>query len=122
MTIWEKAVLSMQRGSQRISVAAVLFAERVRVEIAVVRLRIRINEVQTRIDELYQGIGRTLVNLANGDALPKTSEQLVQNEDISLAMQELSDRKQELEELQDKIKSEQNLFKTVPKRKEDANV
>jgi hypothetical protein len=122
MTIWEKAVLNMQRGSQRISVAAVLFAERVRVEIAVVRLRIRINEVQVRIDELHQGIGRTLVNLANGDALPKTSEQLVQNEDISLAMHELSDRKQELEELQDKIKSEQNLFKTVPKRKEDANV
>jgi hypothetical protein len=122
MTIWEKAVLNMQRGGQRISVAAVLFAERVRVEIAVVRLRIRINEVQVRIDELHQGIGRTLVNLANGDALPKTSEQLVQNEDISLAMHELSDRKQELEELQDKIKSEQNLFKTVPKRKEDANV
>ena len=122
MTIWEKAVLNMQRGSQRISVAAVLFAERVRVEIAVVRLRIRINEVQARIDELYQGIGRTLVNLAKGDALPKTSEQLVQNEDISLAMHELSDRKQELEELHDKIRSEQNLFKTVPKRKEDANV
>jgi hypothetical protein len=122
MTIWEKAVLNMQRGSQRISVAAVLFAERVRVEIAVVRLRIRINEVQARIDELYQGIGRTLVNLANGDALPKTSEQLVQNEDISLAMHELSDRKQELVELQDKIRNEQNLFKTVPKRKEDANV
>jgi len=122
MTIWEKAVLNMQRGSQRISVAAVLFAERVRVEIAVVRLRIRINEVQARIDELYQGIGRTLVNLANGDALPKTSEQLVQNEEISLAMHELSDRKQELEELNGKIRSEQNLFKTVPKRKEDANV
>ena len=122
MTIWEKAVLNMQRGSQRISVAAVLFAERVRVEIAVVRLRIRINEVQARIDELYQGIGRTLVNLANGDALPKTSEQLVQNEDISLAMHELSDRKQELDELHDKIRSEQNLFKTVPKQKEDANV
>jgi hypothetical protein len=122
MTIWEKAVLNIQRGSQRISVAAVLFSERVRVEIAVIRLRIRINEVQTRIDELYQGIGRTLVNLANGNALPKTSEQLVQNEDISLAMQELSDRKQELEELQGKIKSEQNLFKAAPKRKEDANV
>ncbi len=122
MTIWEKAVLNMQRGSQRISVAAVMFSERVRVEINVIRLRIRINEVQTRIDELYQVIGRTLVNLANGDALPKTSEQLVQNEDISIAMHEISDRKQELEELQEKIKSELNLFKAVPKRKEDANV
>ncbi len=122
MTIWEKTVLNMQRGAQRISVAAVLFAERVRVEIAIVRLRIRINEVQARIDELHQSIGRKLVNLATGDALPKTSEQLVQNEDISVAMHELTDRKQELEELQDKIRSEQNLFKKAPKRKEDAKV
>ena len=119
MTIWEKAVLNMQRGAQRISVAAVLFAERVRVEIAIVRLRIRINEVQARIDELHQSIGRKLVNLATGDALPKTSEQLVQNEDISVAMHELTDRKQELEELHNKIRSEQNLFKKTPKRKED---
>ncbi len=122
MTIWEKAILNMQRGAQRISVAAVLFSERVRVEIAIVRLRIRINEVQTRINELYQIIGRKLVNLATGDALPKTSEQLVQNEDISLAMHELVDRKQEIEELNDKIRSEQNLFKSAPKRKEDAVV
>ena len=122
MTIWEKAILNMQRGAQRISVAAVLFSERVRVEIAIVRLRIRINEVQARINELYQIIGRKLVNLATGDALPKTSEQLVQNEDISLAMHELVDRKQEIEELNDKIRSEQNLFKTAPKRKEDAVV
>ena len=120
MTIWEKAVLNMQRGAQRISVAAVLFSERVRVEIAIVRLRIRISEVQTRIDELYQSIGRNVVNLATGDALPKTSEQLVQSEDISDAMNELTDRKQEIEELNSKIRREQNLFKATPKRKEDA--
>jgi methyl-accepting chemotaxis protein len=117
MTIWEKAILNMQRGVQRISVAAVLFAERVRVEIAIVRLRIRINEVQARIDELYQGIGRKVVTLAMGDALPKMSEQLVQIEEISEAMHELTDRKQEIEELNDKIRSEA-LFKTAPKRRE----
>ena len=122
MTIWEKAVLNMQRGGQRLSVAAVLFAERVRAEITIVRLRIRVDEVQARIDELYQSIGRRLVNLASGDALPKTCEQLVQSEDIAVALQEITDRKQELEELNDRIKSEQNLFKNAPKRKEDGVV
>ena len=122
MTIWEKAVLNMQRGAQRLSVAAVLFAERVRVEVAIVRLRIRINEVQARIDELHKSIGRKVVNLALGDALPKTSEQLVQNEEISEAMHELTDRKQEIEELNEKIRSEQILFKTAPKRTEGADV
>ncbi len=122
MTIWEKAVLNMQRGAQRLSVAAVLVADRVQAEITIVRLRIRIGEVQARIDELHQGIGRRIVTLAMGDALPKTTEQLIQIEDISNAMRELTDRKQEIEELHDKIRSEQTLIKTAPKRAEGADI
>jgi len=115
MTIWEKAILNMQRGSQRLSVAAVLFADRVRAEISLVRLRIKIDEVQNRIDELYQGIGRRVVNLALGDALPKTSDSLLQDEDIAAAMANLKDRKQELEDLNNEIKNEKDLFKTAQK-------
>ena len=122
MTIWEKAVLNMQRGSQRISIASALFADRVRVEIDVVRLRIRIDEVQERIDELYQAIGRKVVNLTRGEALPKTTEQLVQDEEIAAAMSELADRKQELEELHGKIASEQDSVKTVHKQAERTTV
>ena len=115
MTIWEKAILNMQRGSQRLSVAAALFADRVRAEIAIVRLRIRIDEVQNRIDELYQGIGRRVVNLALGDALPKATEGLLQDEEITAAMADLKDRKQELEDLNNEIKNEKDLFKTAQK-------
>jgi methyl-accepting chemotaxis protein len=122
MTIWEKTALNMQRGAQRLSVAAVLFADRVRAELTIVRLRIRIGEVQARIDELHQVIGRKVVTLANGDALPKMTEQLLQLEEVSDAMRELTDRKQEMEELQDKIRSEQTLIKTAPKRTERADV
>ena len=122
MTIWEKAVLNMQRGSQRISIASALFADRVRVEIDVVRLRIRMDEVQERIDELYQAIGRKVVNLTRGEALPKTTEQLVQDEEISAAMSELADRKQEIEELHGKIASEQDSVKTVHKQAERTTV
>jgi hypothetical protein len=122
MNIWEKAVFNMQRGTKRISIAAVLCSERVRAEIAIVRLRIRTNEVQERIDELYQGVGRRVVNLTRGDALPKTSEQLVQDEEISTLMHELADRKQELDELNAMIKTEQSSSKTALKRTEGANV
>lgn len=122
MTIWEKTVLNMQRGAQRLSVSAVLFSDRVRAEIAIVRMRIRVSEVQARIDELYQSIGRKFVTLAMGEALPKTSEELVQIEEIANAMHELTDRKQEIEELNDKIRSEQTLIKTAPKRTERADV
>ncbi len=119
MTIWEKAILNMQRGGQRISVAAVLFADRVRAEIAIVRLRIRNNEVQGRIDELYQGIGRRVVNLTLGDAMPKMTEQLLLDEDIAAAMIELRDRKQELEDLNQELKNEKALLKTASNRTEE---
>jgi hypothetical protein len=118
MTIWEKAILNMQRGSKRISISAALFADRVRVEINIVRLRIRIDEVQEQIDAQYQAIGRKVVNLSRGDALPKTTEQLVQDEEISVAMTELADRKQEIEELRNMIVNEQASAKTERKEAE----
>ena len=118
MTIWEKAILNMQRGSKRISISAALFADRVRVEINIVRLRIRIDEVQEQIDAQYQAIGRKVVNLTRGDALPKTTEQMVQDEEIAAAMTELADRKQEIEELRNMIANEQVSAKTARKEAE----
>ena len=122
MTIWENAILNMQRGSRRISVAAVLFADRVKVEIEVVRLRIRIDEVQERINELYQTIGRKVVNLARGEALPQTTEQLLQEEEIAAVMSELVDRKQEIESLHGRIASEQASAKITRKHTEETTV
>jgi hypothetical protein len=121
MTIWEKAILNMQRGSRRISISAALFADRVRVEINIVRLRIRIDEVQERIDAQYQAIGRKVDNLTRGEALPKTTEHLVQDEEIAAAMIELTDRKQEMVELRSKIVDEQASMKTVQKQAEGAS-
>ena len=118
MTIWEKAILNMQRGTKRISIAAALFADRVRVEINIVRLRIRIDEVQERIDAQHQAIGRKVVNLARGEALPITTEQLVKDEEIAAAMAELTDCKLEIEELRSTIVDEQATMKTAQKQAE----
>jgi hypothetical protein len=107
MTIWEKAILNMERGSKRVAVTAALLAERVRVEINVIRIRIRIDEVQEQMDELYRAVGRKVVNLARGDALPKTTELLVKDEEIASAMADIADRKQEIAELRERIVSEQ---------------
>jgi hypothetical protein len=121
MTIWEKAILNMQRGSKRISIASELFADRVRVEVNLVRLRIRLDEIQELIDTLHQAIGRKVVNLARGDAPPKTFEQLVQDEEIAVAMTELADREQELEEARNKIVNEQAFVKAAHKQAEETS-
>jgi hypothetical protein len=119
MTIWEKAVVNVQQGVQKVNAVAAVFSERVKAEIAIVRLRIRINEIQKRIDEHYQTIGHIIVDLKNRGEIPKTSEQLLKDEDIVAAMHELEEQKKEIEDLQNEIRIEQEALKPAPKQKED---
>lgn len=122
MTIWEKTVLNVQQGLHKLNIFAAFFSERMKAEISIVRLRIRINEIQTRIDDLCRTIGRRLVDLKNRGEMPKTSEQLLKDEDLFAAMNELAEEKKDLEELLDEIKIEQEALKPVPKQKEDSAV
>jgi hypothetical protein len=119
MTIWEKAIVNMQKGVQKITAFADVFSERVKTEIAIARLRIRINDVQTQIDALYKVIGRAMVDLKNKGEMPKTSEQLLNHEEIAIAMNELVQQKLDIKDLLDEMQTEQESLKPVQKQKED---
>ncbi len=120
MTIWEKAVLNMQRGAQRLSATAVIISERLKAEITIARLRLRLDEVKSRVDEQYRIIGRRFVNLAKGDALPTTSEQLAKDDEIAAAMTEIEARKKEMEDLNSEITAGQAAFKPDAKHEESS--
>lgn len=120
MLIWEKAVLNIQKGSQKVIAFASVFSERVKTEIAIARLRIKADEVQSRIDELHRVIGRKVEMLKRGEAMPKTSEQLLKDEDIDASLNELEKRKQEVEELRNEMKQGQEAFKHVSKMEDKA--
>ncbi|HEX9019803.1 MAG TPA: hypothetical protein VF903_00930, partial [Nitrospirota bacterium] len=70
MTIWEKAVVNIQKGTQKVAAGAAMFSERVKAEVIIVRLKIRMDEVRDRINELYLVIGRTVVDLAKKNDMP----------------------------------------------------
>lgn len=120
MNIWEKAVLNMEKGAKKTAAAAATFAERVRTEVQIVRLRIRMDEVQARVAELHQTIGRKIVDFQKKDALPKATDQLLQDEDIAAAIVELADREQEIEELKNRIKNIHADFQATAKHTEDS--
>jgi hypothetical protein len=63
-------------------------------------------------------IGRRVVNFAKGDALPRTSEQLVKDEEIAAAMTEIEARKKEMEDLHNEIAAGQAAYKTDAKHEE----
>jgi len=119
MTIWEKAIINIQRGVQKLTVVAATFAERVRIEINIVRLRIRINEVQARLDELHRIIGSRLIDMKNRSEAPKTVEQFLQVEDIATALTEVVERTQELAELNHDIRNEKAAIQPVSRTTED---
>ena len=121
MAIWEKVVVNLEMGSKKIAATASIFAERVKAEITIVRLRMRLDEVQSRIDELHRIIGRRVVDLSRA-AIQKAGEQLIKDDDIAAAMAELAVRNKDLQELNAEIKSEKSSFKTEPEQKEETIV
>jgi hypothetical protein len=122
MAIWEKVVVNLEKGSRKIAATAAAVAERVKAEITIVRLRLRLDEVRSRIDELHRIIGLRVVDLRSKAAIPKAGEDLLIDEGIAAALTELEARKKDIEDLNDEIKREQSAFKTEPEQKEETIV
>jgi predicted nucleic acid-binding Zn-ribbon protein len=119
MAIWGKAVLNIEKGSKKITVMAATFSDWVKTELQVIRLRIRIDETQTAIDQLHRQIGRKIMNLKKQNALPESIDLLLRDEEIVMAMAELTDREQEIEELKTELKIVRRDLKTTVKQTED---
>jgi hypothetical protein len=120
MAMWGKVAVNLEKGARKLAAMAAVFAERVKAEIAIVRLRIRLEEVRTRIDELHRIIGRRVVDLANRAEMPKTGEQLLKDEGIASALAEIVAREQDIEDLKEQIGIEQSAFEPEPAQKEDS--
>lgn len=120
MTIWEKVIVNIESGSRKIMAGAALFSDRIRVEIAVARLRIRMDEVKSLIREQEQIIGRKIVDLKNSGELPKSAELLMADEEIVTALAEITSREKDLEDIKDEIENEQAVFKGTEKPEESA--
>ncbi len=117
--ICEKVISNMQKGSDRLMAAAATFSERVKAELNIVRLRIRVDNVQERVKEQYRIIGHTLVELNNSGSLPKLAEHLMQDEKITAPLIEFAALEKELDRLNDEIKNEASVFRPTPKQTEE---
>ncbi len=114
--IWGKVVSNMQKGSDKLMAAAATLSERVRAELNIVRLRIRVDNVQESVNEQYRIIGHTLVELNNSGSLPKLTEQLLQDEKVAASLTEIVLLEKELDRLTDEIRNEASVFRPAPKQ------
>lgn len=119
MTIWEKVIVNVEKGAKRVMVSAALVSERVKAEIALARLRIRLDEVQALIREQERIIGRTILDLMKSDELPKETEQLLKDEKIVAALAEVVSREKDLDEIYAEIAGEQASFRSAEKARRE---
>ncbi len=122
MTIFDKVLINLHKGYERLKEIAAVFSERVKSELNIIRMRIRMDNVQNSIDAAYRDIGRRVVDLRAKAALSKAEEHLLNDEEIVAAFAELVRRKKELEDLNAELKREQTDFAAVTKKPEDTVV
>ncbi len=119
MTIWEKVIVNLEKGTRKVSAGAALFSERVRAEIAIARLRIKLDDLNSIIREQYLIIGRKLVELNKNDILPDSCELLFKQEDIGAALAEIEARERDRNDIEVEIADQQAAFIVSGKDKED---
>ncbi|HTG02292.1 MAG TPA: hypothetical protein VK654_17050 [Nitrospirota bacterium] len=119
MSLWEKAILNIEKGSRKAAASAAVFSERVKAELAIIRLKIKINDLQTVINRLHQRIGVRITELAKKDLLPKTTDLLLKDDEIAEALKELAQRKEELNMLLSDLRDVKLDIRAVQKDTED---
>jgi hypothetical protein len=122
MTIFDKVLINLHKGYERLKEIAAVFSERVKSELNIIRMRIRMDSVRQTIDAAYRDIGRRVVDLRAKVALSKAEEHLLNDEEIVAAFAELVRRKKELEDLNAELKREQTDFAATTKKPEDTVV
>jgi hypothetical protein len=119
MAIWEKVIVNVERGAKRVATSAAFFSERVRAEVALARLRIRLHDVQTLINEQEAQIGRTIASLRKKGELPDSTDALLREEFIVTALAEIEAREKDVEEIRHEIAYEQTMIRAAQKTDEE---
>lgn len=115
MTFMDTVLRSMQKGYDRLQQGAALFSERVKFELDLVRVRVRIANMRERIDELHARIGRRAIALAQ-DNPPKTFTAFMKDEEVAAAHQETERLSREIDELAAELAREGEEFAAVMKQ------
>lgn len=111
MTVREKTLINLQKGYDKLTSFAAIFADRVRAEITTVRLKIRIDGMQEKISEQQQLIGKTLLQLKENNDLPRTFELFFQNDEIAAAVEKIERYQRDTEILLDDLQRESEVLK-----------
>ncbi len=117
MSLWEKTLINLNKGFDKLSLFGATFSERIKAEISIIRLRLRIDDVQDAIREEHRDIGRKLMELKDDNALPASFEAFFRNDEVAASLNRIAEQERALDNLFDDLEAEADLLKQAPKRR-----
>jgi uncharacterized protein (DUF849 family) len=122
MTIFDKVLINAHKGFEKLKLLASIFSERIKAELNIIRIRIKMNDVQERIEHLYRLIGKRYFDMRSQLAPGEREQPFLNDEEIAAAMAEIIERKKELGDLEADMKREREFFTQEIKSPEDTIV
>jgi hypothetical protein len=119
MTVWQKTLLNLQKGHDKFMTFAAAFSERVKAELNIIRLRVRMDAIRDDIRDQHTLIGRKLLELRKNDTLPRTFDLFFKSEEIGAVLDRLTKLERDLENAAEELKAEQEALKPPPPKQEE---
>lgn len=115
----DRVILSLQYSLKKFGSVAALLSERVKVELEILRRRIRIGNIQTDIDEQHRTIGRRVVELRNNGTLSQSSGKVLKDEVVAAAITEAEKLQKNQEQAASGIRYEESGLLQGPEESEE---
>jgi hypothetical protein len=112
MTIWEKSLISIQKGYGKLMSFAANVSERAKAEINIIRLRMQIDSLRNTIGDYHRSIGKKLLEMKDTDSLPKSFDLFFTSSEITAHLEKIDRAQKDLEILLDDLRHETEALKT----------
>lgn len=119
MNVWDTTLINLSKGYKKLQAFAAVFSERLKAEVAIIRLRMQIDAAARRIDEVHRMLGKKMLEMREREQLPRTMDLFFKQEEIADLLKKLDDLRRDLEQLQEELAVEQGAGKIPAGKPED---
>ncbi len=114
MNVWEKTLVNIQRGYEKLTLFAATFSDRVKAEITIMRLKAQADERTKNIEEQQRIVGRTLIELRSREELPRNFTAFFKMTEITSALEKIEQEQTELENIKEELEYELDALRSSP--------
>lgn len=118
MTVWEKALVNMEKGYEKLNSFAKNVSERVKSDINIVRVRMQMDELRKDIEKQHAVIGCRLLEQSDSGSLPSSFEGFFRQDDISAALEAIARLEKSLDGLEEELNKEAAAVSSRPRKDE----